>query len=107
MSACPECAGTHLRDLVYQHTTSCSLYRADSATTAADHQRKAGHRPATDTEVRLIHEQGYEHPNTDAGEHYGIEFRHDGIHERRVLILGRHGELRRYAGPRPEPVTLP
>lgn len=84
MSACALCGGRYLYGLTWQHRTACARYEADSATAAADHERRSGIRAMTDTEAALIGDAFEDPPE---GWNYGVRFSHSGIHSRRVVYI--------------------
>lgn len=94
MSACALCRGRYLYGLTWQHRTDCPRYEADSATAAADHERRSGIRDMTPTEAALIGDV-YEAP--PEGWTLAVEFSHSGIHRRRVVERDASGHLARPA----------
>src|SRR5699024_10681410 len=60
---CPACGGAYLYGLTFQHRTSCRFYGPDSATAAADHEKREGVRPLTPTEKELIQDE-YDSPKS-------------------------------------------
>lgn len=85
---CSVCAGKWLHGLTHRHAVTCPRYDGDTATIHADHRRRLGVRPATETELEIIGEHGYEAP--PKGGDYRIRFRHaGGLHTRTVLISSR------------------
>ena len=89
---CPACGGVPLPTsaLLYQHQTSCRIYAADTATIAADHERRSGVRPPTNAEREMARHEGYVAPGD--GLALGIRFNHrTGIHRRRVVYVDAHG----------------
>ena len=89
---CPACGGVPLPTsaLLYQHRTSCRIYAADTATIAADHERRSGVRPPTNAEREMARHEGYVEPEGDLT--LAIRFNHrTGIHRRRVVYVDAHG----------------
>lgn len=91
LAACPECDGSWLYGLTWQHAVSCSFFFRDSATAAADHERGDGIRDMTPTEAALTAGQFEDPPE---GWEWGVKFVHRGIHARTAMY--RQG---RYALP--------
>ena len=83
--SCPACNGVGIYGLTHQHRTTCPRYLAETATIAADHQRGAGIRDTTDTELHTIREQDYEQPESNYD--FFVRFEHSGgFHHREPLI---------------------
>lgn len=84
MTACALCGGEHLYGLTWRHRTGCAHYEADTATAAADYERRSGVRAMTATEAALT-EGAYEAP--PEGWELGVRFSHSSIHHRRVVYV--------------------
>lgn len=87
---CPACGGAYLYGLTFQHRTSCRFYEPDSATAAADHEKREGVRPLTPTEKELIQDE-YDQP--EEPESLGVRFRHYGVHLRHVVCRDGAGRI--------------
>lgn len=89
---CPACGGMPLPTsaLLYQHRTHCRIYAADTATIAADHERRSGIRPPTNAEREMIRHEGYSEPGGDLV--LAIRFNHrTGVHRRRPVLVDANG----------------
>lgn len=88
---CPACGGDPLPGaLAYRHRTSCRIYAADSATIAADHERRSGVRPPTNAEREILRHERYVEPEGDLV--LGIRFNHrTGVHRRRPVLVDGTG----------------
>lgn len=89
---CPACGGDPLPDpLAYQHGTSCRIYAADTATIAADHERRSGVRAPTNAEREILRHEAYVEP-TEEDLILAIRYNHrTGIHRRRPVHIDGSG----------------
>ena len=94
MSACPSCGGRYLYGLTWKHTTACPLYERDSATAAADFERRGGIREMTESEAALT-AGAFEDP--PEGWTSAVRFEHRGIHWRNVVERDTSGHFARPA----------
>ena len=87
---CPACGGDPLPGaLAYRHRTSCRIYAADSATIAADHERRSGVRPPTNAEREILRHERYV---AEDGLDLAIRFSHGGgVHRRRPVLVDGTG----------------
>lgn len=92
---CPRCGGAWLYSITFQHRTTCEFYERDTATAAADHERRSGIRAMTETERALIGD-AFEAP--PEGWELGVRFSHSSIHHRQVVY--RQGRFTLPAEPR-------
>lgn len=88
---CPACGGEPLPGaLAYRHRPSCRIYAADTATIAADHERRSGVRLPTNAEREILRHEQYVEPGDDLV--LGIRFSHGGgVHRRRPVLVDGSG----------------